>query len=263
METTAVNFRHFLVIPAFLLLCNWAGAQPLGEVAEPSPEELDAAFTEEDAAREAAAWSDVVIDRSRPDPLERMTSSADLVFRGAVASQEVVYYENDLPYTHTTLSITEVLKGSHPGSQITLVHEGGPAKDNPENIVMVSDARHFDEGENELLFVDVNPGESAPRKVSVEHRFRIYNGKVYDEHGHGVLLEPGEEGKGYRLGLSRDRNPAPRFSQIHIGPHTLTKNFGKEDSAPDSGGGEPQARRVVPGYQSSVDITTFSAAIRD
>lgn len=260
-----MTYRQLLLaVPAFFLLCNWAGAQPFGEASEPSPEELDAAFTEEDAAREAAAFSDVVIDRSNPDPLGRMTSEADLVFRGTVVSQEVVYDENDLPFTHTTFAISEVLEGSYSVPQITVVQEGGPVKNDPENIVMVSDAEYFTEGESEVLFLDLHPEQTRQeRRISIENRFRIYGGKVYDEHGRGLLLMPTEEGKGYRLGLSRDRNPAPRFSQIHIGPHTLTKNFEEKDSAPDSGGGEPQARRVVPGYQSSVDITTFSAAIRD
>lgn len=259
-----MSYRQFLLaIPVFLFLGNGAGAQPAGEASEPSPEELDAAFTEEDAAREAAAWSDVIINRSRPDPLTAMTASADLVIRGKVVSQEYVYDERGLPFTHTTLKISEVLEGSYSAPEVTIVQEGGPAKDNPENIVMVSDAHYFNEGEDELLFLEINPGEAPLRRILIEQRFRIYNDQVYDENGRGVLLEANEEGKGYRLGLSRNRNPAPRFSQIHIGPHTLIKNFGEEDRAPDSGGGQAQPQRTVPGYQSSVNVTTFSAAIRD
>lgn len=259
-----MSYRQFLLaIPVLLFLCNEVGAQPAGEANEPSPEELDAAFTEEDAAREAAAWSDVVIDRSRPDPLTGMTASADLVIRGTVVSQDYVYDEKGRPFTHTTLAISEVLKGSHTAPEVTIVQEGGPAKDNPDNIVIVSDHQYFNEGENELLFLDINSGEAAPSRVAIEQRFRIFNGQVYDEHGRGVLLEAREEGKGYRLGLSRNRNPAPRFAQIHIGPHTLTKNFDSEDGAPDSGGGETKPERDVPGYRSSVNVSDFSAAIRD
>lgn len=258
-----MSYRQLLLaIPAVFLLLDWASAQPVGEASEPSPEELDAAFTQADAAREAAAWSDVIIDRSRPDPLAAMTTAADLVFRGTVASQEFVYDENGLPFTQTTFSISEILKGSHPSPEITLLQEGGVAKDNPENIVMVSDAEYFSEGESELLFLSIDPDATPPQRVSIEQRFRIYNDQVYDQHGRGILLEPREEGKGYRLGLSTDRNPAPRFARIHIGPHTLTKNFGQKDDRPDSGGETPD-RRTVPGYNSSVDVAMFSAAIQD
>lgn len=259
-----MSYRQFLLaIPVLLFLCNGAGAQPVGEANEPSPEELDAAFTEEDAAREAAAWSDVVIDRSRPDPLTAMTASADLVIRGTVVSQDYVYDEKGRPFTHTTLAISEVLKGSHTAPEVTIVQEGGPAKDNPENVVMVSDAHYFNKGEDELLFLETNPGEGLLRRVLIEQRFRIYNGKVYDENGRGVLLEANDSRESYRLAMSRNRNPAPRFSQIHIGPHTLTKKFGPQDGTPDSGGGEPQRESDMPGYRSSVNVSDFSAAIRD
>lgn len=261
-----MNYRQlYLAVSALVLISGWAGAQPEpeGEAAEPSPEELDAAFTEEDAAREAAAWSDVVVDRGRPDPLEAMTASADLVFRGTVVSQEFVYDEKDLPWTHTTFAISETLKGSHSSPKITLIQEGGVSKHNPENIVIVSDAHYFNEGEAELLFLKLDPARSGPRRSAIEKRFRIHDGKVYDENGRGVLLDVGEDGETRRLGLSRDRNPAPRFRQVHIGPHTLTKNFGERHGVPDIGGESPRERRDIPGYQSSVDIATFAAAIRN
>lgn len=260
-----MNRHKPLVVLTLFLLCNWAAAQPGGESTEPSPEQLDAAFTAEDAAREASAWSNVVIDRSNPDALGKMAAATDLVFRGAVKSQKVVYDSNDLPFTHTTFTILEVLKGAYPAQEITLIYEGGVSRDNPENVVIVSDARYFNVGEEEFLFVELDPENPVPsRRVTVDHRFQIYEGQVYNEDGHGLLLLPDADKQGYRLQWSRDRNPAPRFGKIHIGSHALTKVFSDEKSYPDSGGEEPAlARRSTPGYDSSVNVETFTTVLTD
>ncbi|MEZ5570988.1 MAG: hypothetical protein R3E64_03105 [Halioglobus sp.] len=254
-----------LSVLVMTLHCVFAFAQavPNPEDSEPSLEQLDAAYTAEDFAREAAAWSDVIIDRTQPDALTAMTAAADLVFRGSVVSQQTVYDANDLPFTHTTFSISEVLKGSYPSAEITVIQEGGPSRTDKDSIVIVSDADHFAVGDEELLFLAVNPQNPVSfRRVSVNNRFCILDNKVYDENGHGLLLSPAEDRAGYRLTWSRDRNPAPRFSEIQIGSHTLTKQFQAENVSPDIGGDQSrQARAVAPGYQSSVSVDALTAAI--
>jgi hypothetical protein len=257
-----------------LLLASIVGLQcslvfgqlaPGTEATEPSPEMLDAAFTTEDAAREAAAWSDVVINRRNPDPVGKMAATADLVFRGQVKSQEYVYDDNDVPYTHTTFTISEILQGTHADTQITVIQEGGPSRTDEDSVVFTSNSRYFNVGEEELLFVSLEPEHTAPtRRVSIEHRFRIYGGKLYDDNGRGLLMLPAAEGSGHRLGLTPDRDPAQRFSQIHIGPHTITKVFDEQEHHPDSGGdGSAQAGRTSRPRQGIVDVETFTAAIRD
>jgi hypothetical protein len=256
-----------LLLSLLSLHCGWAISQqsPPGEAYEATPEQLDAAFSAQDAAREAQAWSKVIIDRSRQDPLDSMAAQSDLVVRGIVSAQETVYDANDLPFTHTTITISEILKGDYPDSEIVLVQEGGPSRTDPESVVLVSDARHFNTGEEEMLFLELEPQHAAPeRRIIVAQRFCIFDDKVYDENGRGLILSPVDNNAGYRLAWSNDRNPAPRFRQIHIGSHTLTKSFAEEQTSTDSGGATaPQARRAAPGFGSSVDVTTFTAAIKN
>ncbi len=262
-----MNYPKSLLVLLLAFQCVIAAEQLAadGEGSEPSLEQLDAAFTAEDAAREAAAWSDVLIDRDQTDALTGITAAADLVFRGTVVSQKTVYDANDLPFTHTTFSISELLKGSHPDAEVTLIQEGGVSRVDKESIVIVSDANHFTVGADELLFLAVDARNPvAEARITVNNRFCIANNGVYDENGHGLLLESDEGRTGYRMRWSRDRNPAPRFTQIKIGPHTITKQFEKESVNYDSGGdAEAQAKAAAPGYLSSVRVDALTAAITD
>lgn len=254
---------------ALLLLClQWhlATAQPGGEAGEPSPEELDAAFTSADAAREAAAFSKVIINAGEDDPLREMTETADLVFRGSVSSQSVVYDANGIPFTHTTFAIDAILKGHYPDGEITLVQEGGPAQDRKDKILLVSSSLLFNIGDEELLFIDLDQDNPKAReRATVHQRFKIYEGKVYSEDGRGITLEPDDRGAGRRLTLSDDRHPSEYFRQIRIGDHTLTKNFGPEigkpDPVPRSTRANVRSSPVARSYTDSVDVKTFSEAV--
>ncbi|MEZ5573847.1 MAG: hypothetical protein R3E64_17805 [Halioglobus sp.] len=261
-----MNKSNIVIFLVFGLQCGLAIGQPPpnGEAYESSPEELDAAFTAEDAAREAARWSDAVIVRSTPDPLANMAASSDLVIRATVASQQVVYDASDMPFTHTTLSILEVLQGNYSADQITVIQEGGPAKNKPDNVIMVSDTHYFSEGSEELLFLALEPDSVYDtRKVAVKQRFCVQNGQVFDENGRGLIYTETQQAPGYRLEWSKDRNPDSRFRDFRIGPHLFSKQFRDEAKGTDSGGELPaQARRSVsPAYQASMDVGAFSAAL--
>jgi hypothetical protein len=261
-----VSYLRAALILLMSLHGHPATAQPVGEAAEPSPEELDAAFTSEDAAREAAAFSDAIIDQGAVDPLQEMTDAADLVFRGNVNSQSYVYDAGGVPYTHTTFVIAEILKGPYPDGEITLIQEGGPAQDRDDKILLVSSSLLFNLGDEELLFIDLDSNNpNARERATVNQRYRIFEGKVYSEDGRGITVERVERGSGRRLVLSDDRHPSASFRQIRIGDHTLTRNFGRDSEQRDSVADPEQANArvasIVRSYTDSVDVETFSDAI--
>ena len=178
---------------AIFLILSWhiAVAQINGEEGEPTPEYLDATFTSEDAARVAAGFSDQIIGDSSADPVGDMTNAADLVFRGSVLSQTYVYDAAGTPSTHTTFLIMELLKGDHQSDEITLVQPGGPSQFDSDEVMMVSTARYFNVGEEELLFMGLDPeSQVESRRATVLSRFRIYENKIYNEDGHGVIVVP-------------------------------------------------------------------------
>lgn len=269
--------NYFKMALVVVIGCHWtlALAQAGGEASEPSPEALDAAFTSEDAAREAAAFSDEIIEPGVLDPLQAMAGDSNLVFRGRVKSQSYAYDTDGTPSTHTTIVIDGVIKGDYPDGEITLTQQGGPSQSDPDEVLMVSTAQYFNVGEEELLFLNVDPdNRTALDRAHVDQRFRIYQDKVYSEDGHGVILEPVAGGSGHRLALSRDRHPSKRFNTIRIGSHTLTKNFSDDeqfdsiapsgDKATGRSGDEAAFARATenkPSYTESVDVSTFTAAI--
>ncbi|NND68649.1 MAG: hypothetical protein HKN19_13765 [Halioglobus sp.] len=256
--------NHSRKIAAILVLpfmSAWAVAQSGAEL---TPEQLDAAFTAQDAAREAALWSDEEIVRAPVDPLGKMSAESDLVVIGTVTAQEIVYDDRDRPFTHTTLAITEVVDGSYEGGLITLVQEGGPLKHKPENVLILSHTHYFTPGEEELLFLALNPDSPHPQsRVEIKKRFGVLNGKVFSENGRALVITATEQAPGYTLSFSRDRNPHPRFKDFKIGPHEFSKGFtqrGYESESP----GQPASRGrpdTQPGYQAGVDIGTFKNAL--
>lgn len=247
-----------LLIP---LMSAWAVAQPNAEL---TPEQLDAAFTEEDAAREAALWSDEEIPRAPVDPLARMSAESDLVVIGTVTAQETVYDDRDIPFTHTTLAITEVVEGSYEGGLINVVQRGGPLKHKPENVLIGSHTHYFTPGEEELLFLALNPDSPhLESQVEIKNRFGILNGKVFSENGRGVIFTATEEAPGYTLSFSRDRNPHPRFTDFKIGPHEFSKQFTQRgDRSESPGQGEAPGRAEKrPGYGAGVTVGAFKNAL--
>ena len=231
-------------------------------------EERDAAWTAEDSAREAAQRvpAAAAADAGPVDVLGKLTGEADVIFRGTVQYQSVVYDAGGVPFTHTTFAVTDILKGGIVGDQFTLVQEGGPGQNDGDPAMMSSTSRHFAVGEEELLLLGAEAGNGL-RYVQI--RFRIYGGQVYDEDGRGVFVEPVIGGTGHILRLSADRNPDSRFIEIHVGPHTLYKNFGDDtavdgiDGAPDAAtGGVSVSPAAGPSYTEGADVGTLIAAIK-
>ena len=252
-------FRTAIII-LFGLYWSMAAAQ---ESAEMTNEERDAAWTAEDAAREAAQRvpATVTADAGPVDVLGQLTGEADVIFRGTVHYQSVVYDADGVPFTQTSFAVTDKLKGDIGGDQFTLVQEGGPGRNDGDPSLMTSNSRNFDVGEEELLMLGAEAGNGV-RYVQI--RLRIYGGQVYDEDGRGVFVKPVSGGNGHILELSADRNPAPRFREIHVGSHTLYKNFDDNrvkypDMAAD---GEIFSRPVGPSYTGSSNVGTLIAAIK-
>jgi len=253
------NFKMVIMI-LLGLYWNMAVAQ---ESAEMTNEERDAAWTAEDAAREAAQRVPVAAtaDAGPVDVLGNLTDEADVIFRGTVQYQTVEYDADGVPYTRTTFAVTDKLKGNIDGNQFTLVQEGGPGRNEGDPSLMTSNSRNFDVGEEELLLLGAEAGNGV-RYVQI--RFRIYGGQVYDEDGRGVFVKPVSGGSGHILELSEDRNPDPRFREIHVGTHTLYKNFDDDkveypDAAAD---GKIVSRAAGPSYTGSAKVGTLIAAIK-
>ena len=177
-------------------------------------------------------------------------------------------YEYDAagtPSTHTTFLITEQLKGDHQSNEITLVQAGGPSQTDSDKIMMVSTARYFTVGEEELLFMNLDfesPVESS--RSSVVSRFRVYQDKIYNEDGYGMRVVTLNGGTQYTLVQSRDRNPADRFKRITIGPHRLDKNFSEKGNRSADAKGTVGTRHGngINRHFQSTEADAFSALIR-
>ncbi len=250
----------FSVFSAFYL--SFAAAEPFGEENEPSLESLDEPYTEEGAARLAAGFSSEVIEATPADSVKNMSNAADLIFIGNVVEQSYVYDDANLPSTHTTFSVTDILKGGYPAAELTLIQQGGPLLSGDGGF-MVSTTRHFNIGEEEVLFVNLDSNNETERnRITIASRFRIHNNHVYNGDGYGVIMGPSGN-----LTLSYDRHPSKHFKQINMGTHTLTKHHSVDnDGNPDSDG--ETGRSVQPAgnrkpYANSMDLAAFSALIRE
>lgn len=245
------------------------------ESAEMTNEERDAAWTAEDSAREAAQRVPAQPSSASTDPLGDLTGKAEVIIHGTVTMQTFVYDADGTPFTETTFSVIEVLKGDIAGDQFTLVQEGGVARDDSDKVMTSSNSRDFTVGEEEILLLGPETGKSKVSRGAafdsdssirsttreVQIRFRIYGGKAYDEDGRGVFVET-LEGGGQRLALSRDRNPAALFSEIRIGSHTFTKFI--SDSDRDGAEGRASVERATtPSYTDGTDAGTLIAAIKN
>lgn len=243
-------FRHLV----FFIACLTPGiagfAQASGEASEPTPEQIDAAFTPEDAAREAARWSKTIRQRDERSALERLSEEADLIFHGTVHSQEVHYRGNDIPFTHTKFAISDLVKGEADGGFFTLVQEGGPDKYNPQKVLLVSTSEYFATGEEELLFVAF---DDATGTHMVRERFRIMEGLTYNANGRGVVVEQGAPGSKAGLRLTRGRSSDERFRTVPLGSTALYKRFGDDTENPDGDpGGAAATARAAPPAQDSL-----------
>ena len=253
-------FRTAIII---LLGLSWSMAVAQ-ESTEMTNEERDTAWTADDAAREAAQRIPAAAAADPIDVLGKLTGEADVIFRGTVLYQAVVYDAGGVPFTQTTFAVTDKLKGGISGDQFTLVQEGGPGQNDGDPNMMSSNSRHFNTGEEELLLLGAEAGNGV-RYVQI--RFRIYGGQVYDEDGRGVFVKANSDGNGHILGLSSDRNPDALFSEIHVGSHTLYKNFGDDDESPQGGEGANgmgvSDAVAGPSYTEGADVGTLIAAINN
>lgn len=243
------SFRKVVLYLACLTTGIAGFAQAAGEASEPTPEQIDAAFTPEDAAREAARWSKTVRPRDERSALERLREEADLIFHGTVHSQEVHYRGNDIPFTHTRFAISDLVKGEADGGFFTLVQEGGPDKYDPQKVMLASKSEYFATGEEEVLFIVFDQTTGTHR---VRERFRILEGLTYNANGRGVVVEQGAPGAKARLRLTRGRNADERFRTVPMGSTALYKRFGDDDENPDGdlGGAAAQPRRAAPAQDS-------------
>lgn len=274
-STFAANLITVILATSTTFISGFASAEPT----YPTNEELDAAWTAEDDARAAAQRVPAQPSSVSKDPLGDLTGEADIIIHGTVTLQTFVYDADGTPFTETTFTVLEVLKGDFVGNQFTLVQEGGVEQDDSDIVMTSSNSRHFTVGEEEILLLGPETGsggvsrgvafdsDSSIRSTvrEVQIRFRVYGGQAYDEDGRGVFVET-LEGSGQRLALSRDRNPAAQFSEIRIGSHTFTKVVGGGDGDGERdgpAGRAPVERAATPSYTDSTDAGTLITAIKN
>ncbi len=259
-----MNAKHtamILICTSAMLCGRSAMAAPLlGEENELSPEYLDAHFSAEDEKRMMAGFSDQILPTSPANVVKQLAEGADLVFFGRVVEQNYVYDENWVPSTHTWFSVNQVLKGEYSQAELMIVQLGGPSVSG-EGGVLASDTRYFTVGEEELLFLkhrqSVATATAPHNSYEIKNRFRVLDGKLFDEDGYAVIMDDAGS-----LSLSRDRHPDERFSTINMGTHKLFKRFKEKRRDRGDSGGEEQPNApesLMPTYTNAVELTRFSA----
>ncbi len=244
------------------MLCGHAAlaAPPLGEENELSPEYLDAHFSAEDEKRMMEGFSDKILPDAPANVVKQLAERADLVFFGRVLDQDYVYDAKGVPFTRTRFSVDEVLKGEYPQAELVLVQLGGPSASG-DGGVLVSDTHYFNVGEDELLFLKRRQATAtatdARNGYEISNRFRVMDGKLFDEDGHAVIMNDAGG-----LSLSRDRHPDERFATINMGTHKLYKQFSERPRDGGDSGGEAQPNApetLMPTYANAVELSRFSA----
>lgn len=194
----------------------------IGEEYEVSPEDLDKKFTKKDYDIMMSKFSDKIITTQEKSLSDKMSEGAQLVLIGEIINQSYTYDSSDVPTTHTTIKISSVLKGNNPSDEIVLTQKGGPRKDGDGGFIY-SDTHFFSVGDEELLFLGIEPGD----KLAIKSGYRVFQGQLYDEDGYGLIINANN------IRLSKNRHPDESFSQINMGDHVLTKGFSSDDEQQD------------------------------
>lgn len=120
-----------------------------------------------------------------------LVRESDLIFEGTVT--EIKYRQSkvtspdhvSLPHTFVKFEVHHVLKGNVAKDTIWLRFLGGQADDG--RVLQTSNTTLFDIGERSLLFVRRNGQSACPLVGASEGRFRIHDGRVYNESGRPLL----------------------------------------------------------------------------
>jgi len=247
-------FNLIVICIIFLVSPSITFSQPVGEEYEPTPEELDAAFSASDYEAMKAGYSKKIYSNRIEIKADNLLAQADVVIEGVVTNIHYRYGKNDFPTAHTEITVTRVLKGTFDDPVLVITQPGGPSREGKQGY-MVSNVHFFDVGEGELLFLDF-PWENNTRIIN---RFRIYQGKMYNVDGYGLLMDANGV-----LRLSRDRNPAERFETINMGTHRLWKKFSEPEINADAS--NPDAANtlspvVSASYSESISVDEFIAIL--
>lgn len=97
-----------------------------------------------------AGWS----SQWRPLAIEELTGCADLVVQGKTISRQCKRDEAGRIYTEATLAVTEIWKGKHAGTCVSVVHSGGAYAG---ETLTVTGQVEYPLGEDVVAFLAVNP----------------------------------------------------------------------------------------------------------
>lgn len=191
---------------------------------------------------------------SQPD-LGDMAASADLVFRGTVV--EVDYRDSEatgnqpsLPHTFVTFSVQEVLAGQADGEMLTLRFLGGVNQNG--QVMYVDGVPTFDLGDEDVVFVSGNGEAECPLVECSGGRFRLVEGRVYNEFGQTVLED---ERGALTFGKAAELAAARTFT---IGKEQFTRNIKPEFSMDE--GGALEIQQPAAGYH--LDTGSFLGLLK-
>lgn len=126
-----------------------------------------------------------VAETRRSGTLAEKVQAADAIIRGTVV--EVDYRMSawkgapSVPFTFVTYAVDEVLSGRVESDVLTLRFIGGA--DGRGGFFQVGDTPHFDEGDEDVLFVQGNGSKECPLAHCAGGRFRIHDDRIYGADG--------------------------------------------------------------------------------
>lgn len=162
-------------------------------------------------------------DRDAVGNIAKLSAAANLAFQGKVVKVEyrqsaATAGQRALPQTFVTYQVGKVLQGKA-GKTITLRFAGGT--DGRGGFLDVEGVPVFQEGDEDILFVQGNGDKGCPLVQCEFGRYRVLGGAVYEAHGSPVLgVEKGRivaKGKA-PAAFEQFSYPAPTFEQLSQRP---------------------------------------------
>lgn len=121
--------------------------------------------------------------------IAKMSAASALVFHGKVLKIDYKLStgpgNTELPYTFVTYRVDKVLQGATMGKTLTLRFAGGT--DGRGGFVDAEGVPTFQEGDEDVLFVQGNGEEGCPLVQCEFGRYRVLNNQMFEAHGSPVV----------------------------------------------------------------------------
>ncbi len=115
-------------------------------------------------------WANSLAVQVVPLSIEELTTRSALIVRATVASKSCLRDDRGRIYTEIELQVSEVWKGAHAGSKLTVVQSGGTLGDQR---VVVSGEVNYVPGEAVVAFLVLNPKGQAVTLALMQGKFEL------------------------------------------------------------------------------------------